>query len=232
MVDRSEGENRLQNIFSLCDALNDKSEAEPENAEVVLRRIVELVRNWLPHYLPNHNAVGSARLNLCLAQALQELGEPTEDDRNLVDSETAYKKAIDGLAANADPGGLLIDAKSGLAAVLQVRGEKTKDQHMLRSAVSLHRELVQTSRGAEQSKEEAGPLENLAGSLVALAGCVDADEKKELLSEAKAVQERAIKIYERQGQQAQQAIYAREVLATIDNALSQTDEIEGKNGQS
>ena len=35
---------------------------------------------------------------------------------------------------------------------------------MLRRAVALHQELVQTSRGAEQSKEEAGPLENLAGS--------------------------------------------------------------------
>jgi uncharacterized coiled-coil DUF342 family protein len=84
--------------------------------------------------------------------------------------------------------------------------------------VQLHRELAETSRGAEQSKEEAGPLENLAGSLMALAGVADAEEADVLRSEAKALQERAVKIYERQGDK---AVVSRETLATIEAAISE-----------
>jgi hypothetical protein len=101
-----------------------------------------------------------------------------------------------------------------------VRGEKAKDRDMLRRAVALHRELAETSRGAERSKEEAGPLENLAGSLMALAGLADAEEAEVLYAEAKAALERAIRIYERQGEQ---ALLAREALAVVEAAISERD---------
>ena len=63
---------------------------------------------------------------------------------------------------------------------------------------------------------------------MALAGCVDAEELRDLRLEAEDVQERAIKIYERQGKQTLQAIHAREVLTTIETAISERDGIEAK----
>jgi hypothetical protein len=173
LIGKSQGLQRLDNVLSLCAALLDKSEAVSQDTKEVLPRVVELVRRWLSDFPSNTNSLGNARLNLYLAQALQGLGEHTGDDSTLAESEAAYKQAIAGLTVNSDPGGRLTDAKSGLAAVLQVRGEAAKNSETLRHAVALHRELVEVSRGAERSKEEAGPLENLAGSLVALAELAD-----------------------------------------------------------
>jgi hypothetical protein len=121
------------------------------------------------------------------------------------------------LTVNSDPGGRLNDAKSGLAAVLQVRGEAAKNSETLRHAVALHRELVEVSRGAERSKEEAGPLENLAGSLMALAELADPEEAEVLSAEAKAALERAIRIYERQGEN-EQELFARKALEALEVA--------------
>jgi tetratricopeptide (TPR) repeat protein len=220
LVGKSEGQQRLDNILSLCGALNDKSEAGAQGRpDEVLPRVVEIVRQWLPDYPSDTNSLGNARLNLYLAQALQGLGERTGDDPTLVESEAAYNQAIAGLQVNRDPGGRLTDAKSGLAAVLQVRGEAEKNSSMLRRAVALHRELAEVSRGAERSKEEAGPLENLAGSLTALAALADPEEAGVLYAEAKAALERAIRIYERQGQTDQENL-AREALETVEAAIS------------
>src|SRR5262249_35163865 len=159
--------------------------------EEVLRRIIELARRWLPEYPLDISASGNARLNLSLARALQDLGDRTEDDQMLLDSELAYNQAIYGLAGSRNPGGLLTDAKSGLATVLQVRGEKAKDADMLRRAVALHRELVEISRSGGRSKEEAGPFENFAGSLSALAKLVSSEEAQLLYSESKEALARA-----------------------------------------
>jgi hypothetical protein len=226
LVTKTAGRQRLDNILSLCAALNDKSETEQAardsgladrgNSDDALRRVIEVVRKWLPEYKPETDQTGNAQLNLYLAQALQVLGERGADESMLAESEAAYNEAIAGMAARGDPGGRLADAKSGLAAVLQVRGEARHDQSMLRRAVQLHRELAETSRGAERSKEEAGPLENLAGSLMALAGLADAEEAEVLRSEAKALQERAVRIYERQGDK---AVMSRETLASIEATI-------------
>jgi hypothetical protein len=85
--------------------------------------------------------------------------------------------------------------------------------------VALHRELVEVSRGAERSREEAGPLENLAGSLTALADLADPEEAEVLYVEAKAALERAIRIYQRQGENEQEHL-AREALDAVDAAIS------------
>jgi len=220
LANRTDGKHRLDNILSLCAALNDMSEAEQgDDAAKTLERVVDVTRKWLPAYRPETDRLGNALLNLYLAQALQGLGERNPDGGALAESEMAYNNAIHGMADRNAPSDRIADAKSGLAAVLQVRGEFAGDQVMLRRAVQLHRELVETSRGAGRSKEEAGPLENLAGSLMALAAITDSEEAERLRSEAKQLQERAIKIYERERQGEQEKL-SRETLANIDAAIS------------
>jgi tetratricopeptide (TPR) repeat protein len=213
----------LDNILSLCAALLDKSEASPEGdaeAEKALRRVAELARQWLPSYGTQDKPIGNAKLNLFLAQALQSLGERAKDQSELANSEQAYNLAIAGLTANKDPDGRLTDAKSGLAAVLQVLGEADHDADKLRRAVGLHKELVDASRSTGGSKEEAGPLENLAGSLMSLAGVVDRGEAMSLYGEAKTALERVILIHQRQGDGDAEQL-ARQSLDDIENALAQ-----------
>jgi len=223
LIEKSAGQQRLDNVISLCAALYDKSEVVPqETSDQPLRRIVELAKRWLPEYPSEISSSGNARLNLFLAQALQNLGERTEDDAPLAESEAAYNQTIAGLTASGNPGGLLTDAKSGLAGVLQVRGEKAKDADMLRRAVALHRELVEVSRGGERSKEEAGRFENFAGSLSALAKLVGPEEAEVLFAEAKDALERAIRIYERQGDKEQERL-AREALEAVEAAISRKE---------
>jgi len=124
--------------------------------------------------------------------------------------------AIEVLVANNDSSGNFLDAKSGLAAVLQVLGENSSSSEVLRRSVALHREIVEMSRGAEQSVEEAGPLENLANCVLALSRIVDSEESDRLKSEAKAALARATWIYERQGK-SEQARLARAALEGIDS---------------
>jgi len=222
LIQRTAGQERLDNILSLCAALLDKSEAAPEGdpaAAEALRRVAELTRHWLPSYGSQDNPVGNAKLNLFLAQALQILAERNNDQTALEESETAYNQAIAGLTANKDPDGRLNDAKSGLAAVLQVRGEADHDPDKLRRAVALHKELVEASRSVGGSKEEAGPLENLAGSLKSLAGVVDSQEAALLYAEARTALERVIQIHHSQGD-GERELLARQSRDDIDHALA------------
>ena len=222
LVAKTSDQERLDNILSLCAALRDKSEAAPEgDAEAVkaLRLVSDLVHQWLPWYGAAYYPVGNSKLYLFLAQALQSLAERVDKQSDLVESENAYNQAIDILTASKDPDGLLNDAKSGLAAVLQVRGEADRDGDKLRRAVALHRELVESSRSAGGSQEEAGPLENLAGSLVALAGVVELPEVELLYCEAKTALERVIQIHRRQGDSEREQL-ARQSLGDVENALA------------
>jgi hypothetical protein len=225
LVTKTDAQQRLENIISLCAALYDKSEATaPEISGEVLRRIVDVTRQWLPTYQPEANPLGYARLNLFLAHAQQDLGERNLEDPTLAKSEAAYNEAIKGLTTGGDPGGLLIDAKSGLAAVLQVTGEKAKNPEILRRAVALHRELVEVSRGAGRTTEEAGPFENLAGSLKVLADLVEPEEAAKLRFEAKESLERSIKIYE-QRDELEQARLARDALEVINAAITKASPV-------
>jgi hypothetical protein len=98
------------------------------------------------------------------------------------------------------------------------------DSEMLRRSVSLHREIVEMSRGAEQSVEEAGPLENLANCVLALSKIVDTEEADRLKTEAKDALATATRIYERQGK-SEQARLARTALEGIDSMPDlETDE--------
>jgi tetratricopeptide (TPR) repeat protein len=217
LVAKTTDQQRLDNVISLCDALYDKSETESlDAANEALNRIVELIRPLISDH-SDARTLRNAKLNLLLAQALQDLGDRTADDRALLESETAYSHAIAGFTINDDPGGRLADAKSGLAAVLQVRGQAAEDKEMLRRAVALYRELLETSSGAELSKENAGPIENLADALRALAALADQEEAGLLYSDAEGLLERAIRIYERQDEN-EQADLARKALRDVENA--------------
>lgn len=224
LVEKTTGPEQLDNILSLANALLDMNEAMPEDDSSQgagfgsLRRVVEVVEATLPSYPPNTTSLANARLNLLLAQALQALGEQSENVEELARSEVAYELAITGFAANRDPDGRVNDAKSGLAALLQIQGENGSDASKLRRAVMLHREMIDGARGGERSKEEAGPLENLAGSLSSLASIVDEAEARPLLLEAKSSLERVVLAYRREGDTVREQEAARS-LGEINEAL-------------
>lgn len=203
LVDRTEDSGRLANILSLLDALSDLSEVETEGEAAeggALEQILAVTRQWLEVYTRETNQLAWAQLKLFRAQALQVLAErANEDVAKLRESEGEYNDAIAGLSAAKDPEGQLTAAKAGLAAVLQILGETGEDVEKLRRAVDLHREVVEASRTNTQSMADAGPLDNLAGSLLALATRVATEEAAGLYSEAKSALERAIRFYEREG---------------------------------
>jgi hypothetical protein len=167
LLEKTEGRKRLDNLLSLCEAELTKSEVlqDPERI-AIFQHVLELTTGNLPKYSEQDQPLGHARLMLYRAQVLQGLGEPVDDNEKLKESQLAYEKAIEVFVAHKDSSGNLLDAKSGLAAVLQVLGENSKDSEILRRSVALHREIVEMSRGAEQSVEEAGPLENLANCVL------------------------------------------------------------------
>lgn len=223
LIGHTVGSARLDNILSLANALLDQSEATPEGAEAgeaSLRRVVEVVESALPDHQPEADSLANARLNLMLAQALQGLGERNENMEELDRSEAAYQLAIAGFVLNKDPDGRVSDAKSGLAALLQVQGENGGDADKLRRAVNLHKELIDGARGGERSKEEAGPLENLAGSLRSLAAIVDDAEARPLLVEAKSALERVVQAYRREGDSDREQTAAHS-LGEVDEKIAQ-----------
>lgn len=211
--DKTDGQQRLDNLLSICEAELDKSEVlQGDERRVVLDHVVSLVRDNLAKYPANSFPTGYARLNLHLAQALQGLGETSDNAALLRESEAAFRLAIEGL--HRDSTGRSLDAKSGLAAVLQVLGEIPSDADLLRKAVALHRELIVASRGNEQAIEEAGPLENLANCVLALAKIADPEEAERLRSEARDAFTRAMRIYQKHGQLEQERL-ARSALESI-----------------
>jgi hypothetical protein len=218
LIERTTGAQRLENILSLCDALVDKSEVtEPEAGAVdpALREVAALGRKWAPKYKAKDHAVGAARLQFLLAQAQQVNAERTSGKRELSAAEASYHLAIEQLTACGDPDGLLLTAKAGLAAILQVTGTEQRDADKLRHAVRLQRELVESGPTANRSRADAGPLENLAEGMIALAAVTEAPERVALLDEAKASMGRAIQIHDRGGD-AEQSRAARERVSEIE----------------
>lgn len=218
LIGRTTGSQRLENILSLCDALVDKSEVaelEAGTVDPALREVAALGRKWGPKYRAKEHAVGAARLQFLLAQAQQGNAERTGDKRELSAAETSYHLAIEQLTACGDPDGLLLTAKAGLAAILQVIGANQRDAEKLRHAVRLQRELVESGPTTNRGRADAGPLENLAEGLVALAAVAEPPERLALLDEAKASMGRAIQIHDRGGD-TEQSRAARERLAEIE----------------
>jgi hypothetical protein len=180
-----------------------------------LREVAALGRKWGPRYRAREHALGAARLQFLLAQAQQGNAERTGDKRELSSAEASYLLAIEQLAACGDPDGLLLTAKAGLAAILQIVGSNQRDAEKLRHAVRLQRELVESGPTANRGRADAGPLENLAEGLVALAEVAEPPERLALLDEAKASMGRAIQIHDRGGD-SEQSRAARERLAEIE----------------
>lgn len=78
LVEKTAGQERLDNILSLCAALLDKSEASPKGdaeTEKALRRVEALAMHWLPSYEAEPKPVGYFVLSLFLAQVLQKFGK-------------------------------------------------------------------------------------------------------------------------------------------------------------
>jgi tetratricopeptide (TPR) repeat protein len=227
LLNKTEGRKRLDNLISLCEAKLAKSEilADPTSRPGIFENVLESTEKYLAEYPEETEPVGHARLLLHRAQALQGLGEPTDNTQKLEASENAYSEAIRIFSSIRDSSSSLLDAKSGLAAVLQVIGEGSSDATSLRRSVALHREIVESSRGSDQTLEEAGPLENLANCVLALSRVVDPEEADRLKTEARASLERAVRIYERQ-EKAEQAKLARAALEGIDSSTTSQESAE------
>lgn len=217
LIAKTAGAERLENILSLCEALINKSEVtelEHGTVDPALRDVAALGRRWSQRYKAKDHAVGVARLQLLLAQAQQVNAERTSNKRQLGLAESSYQLAIQKLTACSDPEGLLPNAKAGLAAIMQVIGANQHDPGKLRHAVRLQRELVESGPTANRGRADAGPLENLAEGLVALATVAEAPERRALLEEAKEAMGSAIQIHDRSGD-SEQSRAARERLSEI-----------------
>lgn len=217
LVGRTTGAERLENILSLCAALIDKSEVT-ELAQGVpdpaLQALVALARQWAPDYQSREYQAELAQLQVFLAQALLRNAERTDDVDELNTAEDALNLAIERLRTSGDREGLLPSTRAGLAGVLQLIGTKHEDVDTLRRAVALQRELADGGPTANRGREDAGPLENLAEGLVALAAVVTEPEHQELMIEAQAVMARAVALHERGGD-TEQLQAARSRLAAI-----------------
>jgi tetratricopeptide (TPR) repeat protein len=227
LLNETEGAARLENVLSLAQALFDKSEqADPDQGagDEALDQIVALTGEWLKVYRRQRDPFAWARLKLARAQALQIQGERAKYDipalrKAVVQYEAALgvfesDKSADAVTRT----DVTRDAKSGLAAALQVLGDTASDEAQLRRAVALHREVVGLSSGNARSAEAAGPLRNLAGSLVSLASHVAAAEAAALYAAARVAVEQAVGIYEEEGD-AVAADDAGQLLTEIDSIV-------------
>ncbi len=229
LLQRTTGEARLENILSLGQALLMQSEnaAQNDSSAAAARAPLEKVEQVVEHALPDYSAeafeLGNARLNLLKAQALQSQGERKPRNlANLMASRAAYDLAIKGLQATGDSGGFLIEAKAGLAALIQVLGEETNDIELLREAVRRHQEVAELSPRTDRPLEEAGPLLNLVGALMAQAKAEAGDARLAPYAEARVVLDRLVAIHQREGNDAAEAD-ARKLIAEIDVAIGDAE---------
>jgi hypothetical protein len=215
---------RFNNVISMIDALFDYSDLKGEDSQEgtgALKKVISATDHWQNVYPREVDAKCWAQLRLRSARAKQILAESSGEDVALLqESQAEYQDAIEGfgLAKSADVD--LVDAKAGLAAVLQVLGQKQgPDEATLRRSVELFREVLDQSRSFSGRTEDAGPLFNLSGAVVALGDVVPAEEAAILLEDARAALETAIQIYEQQGE-GDQVTAARERLDQVTDRIN------------
>jgi len=227
LVIQTKGETQLEVTLSLGQALllsseyTAQSDSASEAASAPLEQVEQMVEQALPRFAAHDFPLGNARLNLLKAQVLQSQGErePIEVQK-LQSAQTAYELALAGLAAVDDPSVLLIEAKAGLASTIQVIGEATEDLDLLRDAVIRHREVVDLSPRTERSLEDAGPLSNLAGALMALAYRENPRDQVRLYQEARDVLRRVVMLHQHDGNDPA-AEDVRKLVAQIDTSLGE-----------
>jgi hypothetical protein len=201
LLDATSGAAHVANLLSLVDALFDLSDVESgdEKADnAALSRIVGLTERWQSDNARERGQLHWSQLTLRRAQAKQVLGERAcEDLAMLRESEADYDEAIAGLVQAEAREAEVVDAKAGLAAVLQVLGGAADgSEAQLRKSVRLFREVVEQSRQNTGRREDAGPLNNLSGALIALSEVVtDPEETIMLLEDAKSALKAAERIY-------------------------------------
>jgi SIR2-like domain len=201
LLDATSGTAHVANLLSLIDTLFDLSDVESadENADnAALSRIVELTKKWQADNPKQRNQLHWSQLTLRRAQAKQVLGEGEPEDLPILrESESDYDEAIAGLVQAEAREAEIVDANAGLAAVLQVLGRAGDgNEAQLRKSVRLFREVVEQSRRNTGRREDAGPLKNLSGALIALSEVVtDPEETTMLLHEARSALETAERIY-------------------------------------
>lgn len=219
LVDTTTGEERFNNIISMMDALFDYSDLrgdESKEGAEALRKVISATDHWQAAYTRDLNAKSWAQLKLRSARAKQILAEGRGEDVALLEqSQAEYQDAIEGFGLAQSTDVDLVDAKAGLAAVLQVLGQKQGPNEVaLRRSVELFREVLDQSRSFSGRTEDAGPLFNLSGAVVALGEVVPAEEASILLEDARSALETAIEIYESQGE-SEQSMAARERLEDV-----------------
>jgi hypothetical protein len=200
LIEKTVGEERLKNVLSLMDALWDLRDVEDDAAtQTVLDQIVALCETSTKEYDRDSQPSAWATLRLRGAEALLVQGENPVDLNKLDASRVAFEESIGCLEKMREPSGELNDARAGLAAALQVIGEANGDVSLLSRSVSLHREVSEAVRSSKQTIDSAGPAENLAGALTALATYVPQEDANILREEARTALLRAERLYELDG---------------------------------
>jgi hypothetical protein len=184
LVEMTDGPERLANVMSLLSALFDLSEQQESDSErdkEALKRIMAAVERWQAVYTKDADLLAWSRLSVLSARAKQTLAERANEDVALLQGCLEdFTAALDGLVRSqaSDANGRVrsqasdaevVDAKAGLAGVLQILGEKEESRDKLEDAVTLFREVVEQSRTKTGQEEDAGPYFNLSGALLALA---------------------------------------------------------------
>jgi tetratricopeptide (TPR) repeat protein len=219
LVDATTEDERFNNVISMIDALFDYSDLKGEDSQEgtgALKKVISATDHWQKVYTREMDAKCWAQLRLRSARAKQILAESGGEDVALLqESQAEYQDAIEGFGLARSTDVDLIDAKAGLAAVLQVLGQKQgPDEATLRRSVELFREVLDQSRSFSGRTEDAGPLFNLSGAVVALGDVVPAEEASILLEDARIALETAIQIYDQQGE-GDQVAAARERLDQV-----------------
>jgi hypothetical protein len=223
LVERTKDEGRLEHIEELTEAYLDLHDfpRDENEASTSIQNLLAMIGAHQNEFSRDANAAGFARLKFVRARALQIVSEQnSENTAQLDECISDYREVIGVLAAIGDPRNILVEAKSGLAAALQVSGERSKDQPKLREAVVLQREVVEMSRSNSKTKEDAGQLANLAEALQALAVVVAPDEATLLLAETVLNLRQAISFYEREGE-TERIKETKEVLAEVEAKAAQ-----------
>ena len=236
LLKHTDGQTRLESCLSLGQALLLLSEYAAQDdsgsqaARAPLEKIERVVEEALPLFPSTEFQLGNARLNLLKAQALQSQGErdPIVVEK-LLAGRDAYGEAIVGLQAARDAGGLLLEAKAGLAALVQVLGEARKDLALLHEAVERHREVVGLALPTERSLEDAGPTSNLVGSLMSLAAAQSSGDQVRSYQEARDLLVHLEAAHEQEGD-TEAACDTRRAIDTIDLKLASLQALSDSQG--
>ena len=197
LIGRTEGTERLENVFSLIDAKFDLFELD--GARKALEDVIQIAERWLPGD-PEAAGPGEYQLWHYRALAHHRLADAADEDEHELElAEADYRTALHCLERAENSPASILEVREGLAGALQVLARKRRDEAKAREAVRLFRDVAENTRRDRSSPQEGGLLYNLSGALMDLIDQVDEEEAILLREEALGLLGRAAAVFERLG---------------------------------